>query len=293
MGVYIVELKFKTFIHKTIHKDDENSDFPNSNTILGMLGNSLNKIKSDQETYEFIKNIKLSSLFPKIGNEYLIPKPLKLPEKIKPENFKKIKKAQYISISNLENWLKEHEIKTDNYTVRNTLPGVAIDRINNTTALYLVSALVAKEKFYFLVELPEEQKNNLEIALRISEDEGLGGYRKTRGFGAFEFNIIDSKNTIFEKFLNNKNYNYVLNLGMYIPTNEEINRINDNCYYKISEYRSFDTRSNGLKPTVRYFEEGSLFDFDIKGKIIKTTINESVISGTPIYLKVNWSDIDV
>ncbi|WGS65208.1 type III-A CRISPR-associated RAMP protein Csm4 [Marinitoga aeolica] len=293
MGVYIVELKFKSFIHKTSHKDDETTELPNSNTILGMLGNSLNKIKPDEETYEFINSIRLSSLFPKIKNEYLIPKPFKLPEKIEAEKFKKIKKAPYIFLSNLENWLKNAKIPDEFKSIKTILPGVAIDRIENSTALYLVSALSIKDAFYFLIELPEEQKHNLEIALRISEDEGLGGYRKTRGFGAFDFEIKETKNTLFEKYLYSDKYNYILNLGMYIPTKEEIYKITDKSYYKIKEYRSFDTRSGDLKPTVKYFEEGSLFDFEIKGKNVKTTINNSIISGTPIYLKVNWSDINV
>ncbi|MBM7558353.1 type III-A CRISPR-associated RAMP protein Csm4 [Marinitoga litoralis] len=293
MGVYIVELNFRTFIHKTSHKDDETSELPNSNTILGMLGNSLNKIKSDDDTYEFINSIRLSSLFPKMEKEYLIPKPFKLPEKIEADNFKKIKKASYISLSNLQKWINKPEIVDEFKLVKNVLPGVAIDRIENSTSLYLVSSLCVKDSFYFLIEIPENQKDNLEIALRISEDEGLGGYRKTRGFGAFDFEIKEIKNTLFEKYLYSDKYNYVLNLGMYIPTKEEIHKITDKSYYKIKEYRSFDTRSGDLKPTVKYFEEGSLFDFEINGKNIKTTINNSIISGTPIYLKVNWSDVNV
>jgi len=175
------------------------------------------------------------------------------------------------------------------------IPSVAICRDTANSIIYYVAGCAPHKDtlFYFIAVFPDKYRNIFEAALRLASDEGIGGRRHTRGWGAFEIiekNIITPLNEVevFKNLFKSETTGPWLLISPYIPTNEEIERIDENCYYRVSTYRSFVYPTNTLKPDIRFIQEGSILSFKPEGKEVVVESEEFVIKGSALSVPTNW-----
>ena len=303
---YVVKIKFRAPFHVGPYGGDLNttSHIVHSWTLYGAIGHAASMLFEASKVREFIKNLKLSSLFPLVeeaGKEiYFVPRPLQMPDNLSPSLMKKLKRLNYVPIHLLKTWksIREEDITEIHEHLSGikeiNVPSVAIDRSTSASNIYYVSALVHSEslKFYFIAVLSDnkEYENMLKASLRLAAEEGIGGRRHTRGWGIFELseNILTplEKTPLMEYFEEEKPPWIVI--SPYVPDDKEIEHISENCYYSIETFRSFVYPTDILKPDIHFFREGSVFNFKPKGKHIVYEDEYGVTPGNVLSLSTLW-----
>jgi len=243
------------------------------------------------------------------------------------ENPKEIKKIKFISIGALKehnegklkkitidkNFLISNEekeklkyIKTIDMSLFDTMleHKVTIDRIKEVTLeyedkgqLYSVEFIKPFRKnneivgFYFLIDfddINEKLLKKLEAAIRLIQDEGLGGKRST-GAGFFKDIVIDK----FKMELDNNSNKKYMTLSITVPKEEEFKSF---CSYQLIKISGYISSSSNikyitkLKKSVYALKEGSICKKPIEGQILdlrpENVNHEILLNGRPILLPI-------
>lgn len=170
-----------------------------------------------------------------------------------------------------------------------------IHRINNSSlnTFYTQGDQYKNMGLYFIIKIFDEKYDKkLKTGIKLLRDRGFGANIST-GQGHFDYTI--DENSQFEEKIFNSEGNYYLTLSRYIPTNEEINKINSHSTYTLSSKRGIN--SNGeLKKKIKFFEEGSIFPSyqENYGKIVNVgTLTPAIEYGYafPIKMEVELDEI--
>ena len=167
----------------------------------------------------------------------------------------------------------------------NILPNNSVNRLFHETKIFYTQGDSYKNiGLFFLVEVFNDDYNQIiESAVKFLKDRGFGRDIST-GKGHFDYEIDNSI-----QFSNETDSNIFVTLSRYIPTDEELKRINDYSYYEIDSKRGRDKTGEIRKP-VRFFKEGSVFPNYQKnyGNIIKSgDVNPAVEYGYAFPLRFN------
>jgi len=282
-----------------------------------------------KEASFFFNAVKLSSCFPYINNDFFLPRPFinfkfNFSKTSEDKSAKKAKKIEFISGALLQKWftdnldspkVNEEFISNDGAFLffKNTpveifrseiQQRVAVPREGNSgdaKPFYLDRIFFAPDAgLYFLAQFDNEVIRSQFIkALSILGDNGIGTDR-TVGNGLFTFDY-DSDIGSFELpgtgALNKK-----VNLGLYLPIEEEINTINleDSAWQlkKRGGYIAGSTHEKFLslrKKSIYFFSAGSAFKtvkqlngrvVDLKPEFNDTDLHSIWRDGQPIFLNL-------
>lgn len=303
------------------------STFPNlhSDTIFGALCSVLSELYPNfmEELMNDFENrppFIISSAFPYVSSDikkHFLPKIDVFSKNEDTSNnlnsFKKYKKIQYfdedifldiiqnkLNSSKIINELESYNIYSklltkedlNDINIKSTIkPNNIIHRINNSSlnVFYTEGYQFKEVGLYFIIRIFDEKYNKIiKTGLKLLRDRGFGANIST-GQGQFDYTI--DENSEFEEKLYNAEGNYYLTLSRYIPTKEEISKINNHSVYSIDSKRGIN--SNGeLKKQIRFFEEGSMFPSyqEYYGKIVNVgTLTPAIEYGYafPIKMEVN------
>ncbi len=196
---------------------------------------------------------------------------------------------------------------------------IAMDRIKNITLqkdgkgqLYSVEFLKLNKNvsFYFLVDLSaldNTLKNKVIAAIRLIEDEGLGGERSS---GAGFFKKVKKENIKDFKDILKEDSDYYMTLGIGIPKKEHVDKIE---YYKLFEIGGYiysfsllakrteniwkssteEINEKLLKKRILAIKEGSIVKKGFEGEVRDIAPSEFkqhnvYAHGNPILLPFRW-----
>ncbi len=269
----------------------------------------LSLLMIDKEKAELFKNkvngeeITISSAFPYKNNDYYIPFPISLKAEILREleenkeddslkiNRKAIKKKNLISLTLLKKVInlkgKERIKELDELISGGDEKGKSkrkrecVELIRNTINKYdqttnvFTTTYSRPKKLYFLIKCKEEDMNLLiQPALNLLSKLGLGGDISI-GRGIFEIIGEPEEVIIREK-------GDLLLLSKLIPKEEFLQNLPSD-YYRINEFKTINRMGKHIVG-VLYFEEGSVFKREIKGKFIDKSDIKYFINGKPFFL---------
>jgi len=289
METKIIKLNFKTPIHVGNFNNLSGQEIPiHSDTIFGAICNALDRLEVDIE--EFVKNhgesFVISSGFPYVENELYFPKPLNVDELISKkfningneENYKKLKKFKKIKF--FDKKMFEAVINRDDEMIERILdeigdeedygykifdlPKVVLDRVTvDSQIYYLTMARFEKDcGIYFLYKGSKEVfKNYIKPAIRLLEDEGIGG-KRSWGLGLFNAKIDDFKLNV------PKNGNYYLTLSLMFVDKPKINILERWNFVYRKGWIFVRSGSAHRKPLVVMISEGSIINENYTGEII-------------------------
>lgn len=303
--MYIIKLIFKSSIREPLRSD----------TLWGTLIDIHSKLygldKTNNLINKFLDNdneppFKISSLFPyteEAGKEtFWFPKPLLHAQKRNIDNrkeykkIKKIKKTQYVSHTNLIQWLKGllnydellklsmvKDVKLSN-VIRTQ---VAIDRktgqakesqLYYSTDYYVDADFIDNSEnftsgFFFVVN---GDINLITPLLRFAAHQGIGTDHFS-GKGHFDFEVIDGI-SLFE-FANHRKSNSYYTISLGLPTPDEFENIDLKQSSYLTEMRQGrmgpiglgkDVDNSFLKKSVKMLKEGSIITAErpVRGRII-------------------------
>lgn len=302
------------------------STFPelHSDTLFGAIIYSINELFPsiiEQTVEEFLNNnppFLVSSSFPFLSidnNKKRFYPMIMLNDKIDDDKidisvFKEFKKVRYIeedifleilkgklTINNilknfnnyfrLDNLLMKEKIYIEPYSSKIIVPNNCINRLNNFTDIFYSEGLKYIEDngvFCFIEIINEDYKSIIESSIRFLKDRGFGNDIST-GKGQFDYEIdyINFSDLYNPKFNTNK----FMTLSRFIPNDNDLNYIDDNCNYEISFKRGI-SREGNVKRQIRFFNEGSTFsDYEkYYGKVVTSSKN-SVEYGFAFPLRFN------
>jgi CRISPR-associated protein Csm4 len=266
---------------------------------------------------------------------YYLPRPLKFPINYPDDDLKFFKTYKKLIFLPLEVWQKWYQgygfndadkLELINYT-RNAkssaelhkseafnhtkaiktvqVPKIAIDRVTTATNFYHTGFVqFASEDdpagLYFILELIDEKfTHNLQAALHLLGEEGIGGERSS-GAGRFEGQWLDLEDN-WQKLVNFQagECHTILSLFWDFPINSDFL---NNASYEIKERGGWIDGNQQRRQMVRMFSEGSVFRTLPKGMLVdvtprdfkKHTIYRSGISlSLPIKVKETINHADV
>lgn len=187
----------------------------------------------------------------------------------------------YYKFSNL---LMSEKIDVDMGFGKNILPNNSVNRlIHETKIFYTQGDSYQNIGLFFLLDFFDDKYRNIvKSALRFLKDRGFGRDIST-GKGHFDFVIDES----FE--FDSQDGNMFVTLSRFIPTPDDLKRVNEYSFYEIDSKRGRD-KSGEIRKQVRFFKEGSIFPNYQKtyGSIVKSgTVNPSVEYGFAFPLRFN------
>lgn len=277
-----------------------------SDSLFSAIVNNYVKLYGDgKEDIEKLKSIKISSVLPACSDVFFIPKPFtrlnfnKEYDKRIEDNPKEIKRIEFISLSALENHnqgtleieddlvinkkflitkkdkekdkkLISNEIDLSTFGEQKTM----IDRNKGTVVegqLFEVGYIKPSEGmcFYFLLddsELDKEMQKKLHAAIKLIQDEGLGG-KTTTGAGLFK-DIEFYDKSIFDHYISsNSDKKNFMSLSLTLPCGNEFRKC---CAYQVIERKGYiyrPTQKTKRKKSIRMLSEGSIFMQKIEGKV--------------------------
>ncbi|MGL4670583.1 MAG: type III-A CRISPR-associated RAMP protein Csm4 [Methanobacteriaceae archaeon] len=223
-------------------------------------------------------------------------------------NFKKYKKVEFIEedifFNLISGKLKESEIinNLENYNITNgflvakeldlkininsnIIPNNSINRITNETEgiFYSEGNEFSNSGLFFIIKFNnKEYEKIVESAIMFLKDRGFGKDIST-GKGHFDFEIVDYD-------LPEIKGDYFLTLSRFIPSKEDLKKINKFSYYEIGSKRGRSS-SGEIRKEVKFFKEGSVFPHYNKfyGTIIDSgKIQKAVEYGFAFPLKCNF-----
>ncbi|BAZ31434.1 Csm4 family CRISPR-associated RAMP protein [Cylindrospermum sp. NIES-4074] len=236
---------------------------------------------------------------------YYLPRPLKFPINYPKENlefFKTYKKnLTYLPLEVWQRWYQgegfsdEQELK--DYTKYGKLhgklnklgtfdygkafkldkvPKIAVDRITRATNLYHTGFVQFEWEdnpagLYFLLQLSpvgEKLANNLEAALHLLGEEGIGGERSS-GAGRFKAEWEELPEN-WQQVVNFQDgtYHTLMSLFWDFPIKPDFL---DNASYEIQERGGWISENQQRRKMVRMFSEGSVFLPSPQGKLVDVT----------------------
>lgn len=309
MQYKIFKLKFETPVHfgnEKVGTSLENTQIIcHSDTLFSAMCQEILKIYDEIKLLDFVDMVEdgellFSSLLPYNGNNIFLPKPCLLLNKEDIKNDissssvkkKKMKKLEYISINDFQNYIEclktcndfEYDEKEYNICETVTSAKVFLNNDNDKNNIYYVGGTYFKENcgLYVIVAYKKDEQIELfENILKSLGYSGIGGKRSS-GYGKFE--IIDEmypdsevgleeEKLIYELLVQNGDYQEALSVVS--PSDEEIeNNDFDKAFYKLINRNGFvysttytDENTFVKRKSLSMFKEGSCFPFKIKGKI--------------------------
>lgn len=307
MQYKIFKLKFETPVHfgsEKVGTSLENVQIIcHSDTLFSAMCQEILKIYGEIKLLDFVDMVEdeellFSSLLPYRENDLFLPKPcLLLDRKNTNENIsssvkkKKMKKLEYISINDFENYIdclktgNDFEYDEEKYNIceTTTVAKVSLNREDDKNNIYYVAGTQFKEKcgLYVLVAYnSDEQVELFENTLKSLGYSGIGGKRSS-GYGKFEIEDemypdlegLEEEKLIYSLLETDGDYQEALSVVS--PSEEELENNNfNNAFYKLISrngyvYSTTYTEENTLvkRKSLSMFKEGSCFPFDIKGEI--------------------------
>jgi len=314
MQVEAIKLRFKTPVHFGSGKDEMNStSFMYHSDSLKSALFSVGIVyypewKESPDT--FFNSFRISSCFPFCSEELFLPRPFGLMkftygDSEKDDKNRKIsKKVSFLSLELIRKWSKNPEeelpieasyISPDGAFVfangenvraiyqNEVQQRVTIDMQNmESTPFYLDRLYFEKDTgLYFLLECQDEElRKKLFTILRLLGEMGIGTDR-TVGNGLFSFD--ESKDVKMVELPKRNVLNKKINLGLYLPQREEMQKIQINrSFWNITKRSGYIAAASKLsmrslrRNNIFFFTEGSVFDTD------------STLQGRYVDLKPAW-----
>lgn len=248
---------------------------------------SLEKLFSSVHDNQF----RISDLLPYKEKKCYLPKPdgLYLKKTIPPETFKQVKKLDYLSLEDFEQYLMEI-FSADTSLSTYTKPRFVLDYSNtkvNTKGAhsrpYLVSAYEFLENagLYFMIDIPENLKAEFQQVMESLQTTGMGGKRSI-GYGQFDVERHVETETAAsetEKILYRRiseEAGPFMNLSLVLPKPEEVKKILDeDCYISLLERKGF-VQPIGLKrKSVTMIQTGSILKEKIEGTLVNVSPDQN------------------
>lgn len=290
------------------------STFPklHSDTLFGALTSAISELYPDliekmlKEFEEGRPPFLISSTFPVIFNDdekiKFYPKLIMDSDlsNIDPKTLKDYKKVEYIEeelfnalikgdltekdlLNNYDNYyrslnlLMSEKLNVDFGFGENILPNNMVNRLINETEIFYTQGDSYKNLglFYLVYLFGEGYGKIIESAMKFLKDRGFGRDIST-GKGHFDFEIESVLN-----YEDNEGDNKFVSLSRFIPTENDLKRINEYSFYEIGSKRGRD-KSGEIRKQVRFFKEGSIFpNFQLTyGNIVKSgDINPAIEYG--------------
>ncbi len=256
-----------------IHSDTLASAIAWALVAIGYLEDDSERVKA------FLEDLPLSSAFPFVKYKeqlyYFLPKPQSvLPEENGAISFKTLKKLQWIALEPWQRWIQEGDLSVDEQLIQGRYYGVSAQavllsqcfrkedhmRVQLARATYRDPELFHSELLHFgegcglFFLAPKNQKDAIESALEVLQDNGLGSDR-TVGYGTFNY---ETRNLS----LSFPSSDYVMNLGVFLPeTKETLNNLKP-LQYQVLLRSGWITREGMLnlrRNSLYMFAEGSCF----------------------------------
>ena len=188
----------------------------------------------------------------------------------------------YYRFSNL---LMGEKIDVDIGFGENIFPNNSVNRLIHETKIFYTQGDSYKNLgLFFLVQIfNEDYLNIIKSAIKFLKDRGFGRDIST-GKGHFDFEIDETV-----KFDDGSDKNMFVTLSRFIPTEDDLKRINEYSYYEIGSKRGRD-KTGEIRKQVRFFKEGSIFpNYQMNyGNIVKSgEINPAVEYGYAFPLRFN------
>lgn len=308
MQYKIFKLKFKTPVHfgsEKVGTSLENTQIIcHSDTLFSAMCQEILKIYGEIKLLDFVDMVEdeellFSSLLPYRKNDLFLPKPCLLLDKegVKGNTSssikkKKMKKLEYISINDFENYIEslktgnDFEYDEEEYNICETATAAKVspNREDDKNNIYYVASTQFKKNcgLYVLVAFKDDEQAELfENTLKSLGYSGIGGKRSS-GYGKFEIEDemypdpevgLEEERLIYSLLEADGDYQEALSVVS--PSKEELEDNNfDNAFYKLISrngyvYSTTYTEENTLvkRKSLSMFKEGSCFPFDIKGEI--------------------------
>jgi CRISPR-associated protein Csm4 len=158
---------------------------------------------------------------------------------------------EYYRYSNL---LMSEKVDVDIGFGRNILPNNSVNRlIHETNIFYTEGDSYNNLGLFFLIKIfNEDFKDILQSSIKFLKDRGFGRDIST-GKGQFEYSIEDVDNNF-----DNDDGNMFVTLSRFIPSSDDLKKINEYSFYEIDSKRGRD-KSGEIRKQVRFFKEGSIF----------------------------------
>ena len=273
------------------------SIFPelHSDTLFGAITYAINELYPEK-VEDMINAFKeeppfiLSSTFPFIYNKdekiRFYPKLItksSSKEKADPQDFKDYKKVKFIeedlfakmikgdlcdsdilmdfkNYNKVKSLLLKDKIDIDISFGENIIPNNSVNRVTNETEgiFYTTGNEFKNLGLFFLVEFNDEEYVPLiKAAIRFLRDRGFGR-DISNGKGQFDYEI-DEEYSLDEAFdLENSNLNYFITLSRFIPSKDDLSKINEYSSYEIGSKRG-KSPAGEIRKQIRFFKEGSIF----------------------------------
>ena len=188
----------------------------------------------------------------------------------------------YYRFSNL---LMGEKIDVDIGFGENILPNNSVNRLIHETKIFYTQGDSYKNLgLFFLVQIfNEDYSSIIKSAIKFLKDRGFGRDVST-GKGHFDFEIDETLT-----FDDGSDKNMFVTLSRFIPTEDDLKRINEYSYYEIGSKRGRD-KTGEIRKQVRFFKEGSIFpNYQMNyGNIVKSgEINPAVEYGYAFPLRFN------
>ena len=188
-------------------------------------------------------------------------------------------------------------LMTKNYGINghigsNILPNNSVNRLTNESdaIFYSQGDTFQNMGLFFIINFfDEEYEDIIKNVFKFLKDRGFGRDLST-GKGQFDYEISDDLVKEFE----NSDGNSFTTLSRYIPTPDDLNKINEYSAYEIDSKRGRHP-SGEIRKEVKFFKEGSSFpNYQLTyGNIIKSSdVNPAVEYGYAFPVRFNRSDMN-
>ena len=305
------------------------STFPklHSDTLFGAITSAVSELYPDM-VEDMLNEFKdgrppfiLSSTFPYIYNDdkkvRFYPKIIQDYDssEISRDVLKKYKKISFIDeeiflnlvngdlteLDLLNKYNQYHEsgnlLMTEDYGINacisgNILPNNSVNRLTNESESIFYSQGDTFQNmglFFAMIFFDAEYEDIIKSVFKFLKDRGFGRDLST-GKGQFDYEITDDSIDNFEITEGNT----FVTLSRYIPTSDDLDKINECSAYEIDSKRGRHP-SGEIRKEVKFFKEGSTFpNYQLTyGNIIKSSdVNPAVEYGYAFPVRFNRSDMD-
>ena len=249
---------------------------------------------TDSAFIEVLLDARLSSLFPFWNNVFFYPKPFLAPPEspgsgaTTTADRKRWKSIRLVSPGLLDAWIRgdgatvrsaeligssaamlesetEGRVPPQRLVYEDLLPGVAVDRISQSTTPYTRRLIRlnrdAECGAYFLIDLPGAEAGRLKELVEMLGEQGLGGERSL-GYGGFTVERVEP--FAFPGMTQGRRAGAAISLGLYLPTQTEVEAgvLNGPAAYDCTMRGGWLSDIAGTsfkKMSVRMCVEGSVF----------------------------------
>ena len=190
----------------------------------------------------------------------------------------------YNHYNRFSNLLYKKELKVNVGFGENILPHNMVNRLNTSTEIFYTEGdSYSNIGLFFIVDILDNDYDEIiTSALKFLKDRGFGRDIST-GKGHFEFEIDENYQ------LDDYEGNTFITLSRFIPTDDDLKRINEYSFYELDSKRGRD-KSGEIRRQVRFFKEGSTFPNYQKyyGCIVKSgDVNPAVEYGYAFPIRFN------